>query len=239
VSARTNISWTDRTWNPVTGCRKISPGCTRCYAERLSERLARMGSAKYARGFEPTLHPSSLSEPGRWRTASRIFTCSMSDLFHPAVPAEYISTVLGVMHGTPIHTYQILTKRPERAASLDLPWPRNAWVGVSVESSAYYSRIEALRRIPAAVRFLSLEPLLERLPAIPLDEIDWIIVGGESGPGARPMDLDWARELRDQALARGIPYHLKQIGGVRPGSGGRELDGRTWDQYPDIRGSRS
>ncbi len=232
--AASKIEWTDATWNPVTGCDKISPGCQRCYAERMAKRLQAMGVAKYRNGFAVTLHPDTLAMPLRWRQPRAIFVNSMSDLFHPKVPDEFIAAVFDVMARAHWHRYQILTKRPERLASLNsrLPWPAQVGLGVSVENGKYAHRIDQLRETGAAVKFLSLEPLLGPLPNLNLAGIHWVIVGGESGPGAREMQPDWARDIRDQCLDAGVPFHFKQWGGVFKKRNGRELDGRTWDEMP-------
>ena len=234
--AASKIEWTDATWNPVTGCNKISPGCKRCYAERMAKRLQATGMAKYRNGFDVTLHPDTLDIPLRWRKSRSIFVNSMSDLFHVDVPDDFVRRVFDVMERAHWHRYQVLTKRPERVAALNhtLPWPAQVWLGVSVESADYVHRIDLLRQTDAAVKFLSLEPLLGPLPNLNLDGIDWVIVGGESGPGARPMQPDWARDLRDQCLDAGVPFHFKQWGGVFKKRNGRELDGRTWDDMPDF-----
>ena len=234
--AASKIEWTDATWNPVTGCNKISPGCKRCYAERMAKRLQATGMAKYRNGFDVTLHPDTLDIPLRWRKSRSIFVNSMSDLFHVDVPDDFVRRVFDVMERAHWHRYQVLTKRPERVATLnaELPWSPQVWLGVSVESADYVHRIDLLRQTDAAVKFLSLEPLLGPLPNLNLDGIDWVIVGGESGPGARPMQPDWARDLRDQCLDAGVPFHFKQWGGVFKKRNGRELDGRTWDDMPDF-----
>ena len=232
--AASKIEWTDATWNPVTGCNKISPGCKHCYAERLSKRLKATGMAKYRNGFAVTLHPDTLDIPLRWRKPRSIFVNSMSDLFHVDVPDDFIARVFDVMTRADWHRYQVLTKRPERVARLNsqLPWPAQVWMGASVESQDYVRRIDQLRETDAAVKFLSLEPLLGPLPDLDLEGIDWVIVGGESGPGARPMQADWARDIRDQCLAAGVAFHFKQWGGVFKKRHGRVLDGRTWDETP-------
>ncbi len=232
--AASKIEWTDATWNPVTGCNKISPGCKHCYAERLSKRLKATGMEKYRNGFAVTLHPATLDIPLRWRKPRSIFVNSMSDLFHVDVPDEFIAQVFGVMTRAHWHRYQVLTKRPERVASLNavLPWPSQIWMGASVESQDYIHRIDLLRETDAAVKFLSLEPLLGPLTDMDLSGIDWVIVGGESGPGARPMQADWARDIRDQCQAAGVPFYFKQWGGVFKKRHGRVLDGRTWDEIP-------
>ncbi|PYN61930.1 MAG: hypothetical protein DMD90_21920 [Candidatus Rokuibacteriota bacterium] len=231
---QTGIEWTDATWNPVTGCTKVSPGCKNCYAERLAARLHAMHNPRYRNGFKLTLHPDLLSLPLRWRRPRMIFVNSMSDLFHEAVPAEYIWQVFAVMGQAPWHTFQILTKRSKRLRQLasGLSWPSNVWQGVSVESSRYTARIDDLREIPAAVRFISIEPLLGPIPALPLDNIHWVIVGGESGPRRRPVEAGWVREIRDQCLTADVRFFFKQWGGRTPKSRGRLLDGRTWDDMP-------
>ena len=239
----TDIEWTDETWNPVTGCTKVSPGCDHCYAERVTERFHGPGS------FERVvLHPDRLDKPLRWRKPRKVFVNSMSDLFHEQVPDTFIGLVWQVMAETPQHTYQILTKRHARMRSFLNRWPDplpNVWLGVSVEDQKWADiRIPALLDTPAAVRFLSCEPLLGAVSltrwlhggfgvAGPWPDLDWVIVGGESGPGARPMRPDWARSLRDECEAADVPFLFKQWGGIRPKAGGRELDGRTWDEYPE------
>lgn len=234
MSDHSSIEWTDATWNPVTGCTKVSPGCKNCYAERLSLRLRAMGNPRYRNGFAVTLHADQLALPLRWRRGRRIFVNSMSDLFHEAVPDDYISRVFDVMVAAPRHTFQVLTKRSRRLAILAprLPWPPNIWQGVSVESSRYAVRARDLQSVPAAVRFISVEPLLGPIPALPLAGIDWVIVGGESGGGRRPMAPEWVRELRDQCRAASVAFFFKQWGGRTPKAGGRVLDGETWSQQP-------
>ena len=228
------IEWTESTWNPVTGCTKISRGCLHCYAERMARRLKAMGQPRYRRGFEVTLHPDVLQAPLSWREPQMIFVNSMSDLFHREVPTDFIQDVFEVMRQASRHTFQVLTKRAARLASLAgrLPWPDNVWVGVTVEAADYVERIDSLRQVPAAVRFLSLEPLLGPIDSLPLDGIDWVIVGGESGPRARPMRAEWALAIRDQCLSANVPFFFKQWGGLHRTRAGRELEGRTWDQYP-------
>ncbi|HXT31400.1 MAG TPA: phage Gp37/Gp68 family protein [Vicinamibacterales bacterium] len=234
MAQTSSIEWTEATWNPVTGCDKISPGCKHCYAERLALRLKAMGQERYRNGFKVTLQRAALDAPLHWRKPRVIFVNSMSDLFHVKVPDDYIRECFDVMKRATQHTFQVLTKRPERAAALaaSLPWPRNVWLGASVETAAYYPRIEHLRRVPAAVRFLSLEPLLGPLDKLPLEGIHWAIVGGESGPGARPMDRKWVRSIRAQCRRAEVPFFFKQWGGVQKSKTGRELDGRTWDEMP-------
>lgn len=240
------IEWTDLTWNPTTGCRKVSPGCDHCYAATLAKRLKAMGSPRYqidgpdGPGFGLTLHADKLEEPLGWRKPRRVFVDSMSDLFHPSVPEDFLRNVFDVMARAPQHRFQILTKRPARMAkivtrllSADGGQPlANVWLGTSVESVGYLSRIDALRRTPAAIRFLSLEPLLGSLPGLCLTDIDWVIVGGESGPGHRPIEPGWVRQIRDRSLDEGVAFFFKQWGGRTPKAGGRLLDGRTWDQMP-------
>lgn len=232
---RSSIEWTDATWNPVTGCSKVSPGCQHCYAERLAHRLKAMGVPTYRNAFEVTLHPHVLERPLHWRRPRRVFVNSMSDLFHEEVPEDFIHSVFSVMARAPQHVFQILTKRADRLLEVasKLSWPSNVWQGVSVESAAYTWRIDRLRRVPATVRFLSIEPLLGPIPDLPLDGISWVIVGGESGYGHRPADPDWVRILRDQCVAAHVPFFFKQWGGRTPKAGGRLLDGKAWDQMPD------
>ncbi|MFO0628897.1 MAG: phage Gp37/Gp68 family protein [Polyangiales bacterium] len=229
-----SIEWTEATWNPLTGCDKISPGCKHCYAERMAARLKAMGQPNYAKGFELTLHESMLKVPLGWRQPRTIFVNSMSDLFHKKVPEDFVRRVFDVIVRADWHQFQMLTKRADRLAMLapTLPWPDHLWMGVSVESEKYISRIDHLRRVPARVRFLSLEPLLGPLPALDLTGIHWVIVGGESGPGAREMKRAWVRDLRDQCIAARVPFFFKQWGGVNKKKTGRTLDDRTWDQLP-------
>jgi protein gp37 len=237
------IEWTEATWNPTTGCDRISPGCDNCYALVLSKRLKAMGVEKYQRdgdprtsgpGFALTLHPDTLSVPLGWKQPRLVFVNSMSDLFHDDVPVKFIEEVFEVMVSTPQHTYQILTKRSQRLAQVcgSLPWPPNVWMGVSVESARYNFRLDHLRTVPAHVRFLSAEPLLGSLGAIDLTGIDWVIAGGESGHRARPMETSWGQELRDRCVELGVKFFFKQWGGRTPKAGGRDLDGRTWDELP-------
>lgn len=228
------IEWTESTWNPVTGCNKISPGCKHCYAERMAARLHAMGQANYRNGFALTLQPQMLEIPLRWRKPQTIFVNSMSDLFHDDVPLDYIERVFDVMRRAHWHRFQVLTKRANRLAELSprLTWSPNIWMGVSVESDKYRARIDALRATGAAVKFLSLEPLLGPLHGLDLDGIDWVIVGGESGPDARPMDPAWALDLRDQCRRAHVPFFFKQWGGTNKKLTGRVLDGRTWDEMP-------
>ncbi len=234
MADHSRIEWTQATWNPVTGCTKVSDGCTHCYAQRLAERLKRMGNRKYAGGFEVTLHPDSLRTPITWTRPRTIFVNSMSDLFHERVPMKFIEAVVETIKLTPQHRYQVLTKRPHRLldVSRTIQWPDNAWIGVTVESRSVLDRIGLLRRVEAAVRFVSFEPLLSDLPDLNLDGLDWAIVGGESGPGARPMHAGWARRVRDECERTGTAFFFKQWGGVRRSAAGRVLDGRTWDEMP-------
>ena len=236
MAVGSKIEWTDATWNPVTGCNKISPGCKLCYAERLAKRLKATGMAKYRNGFVVTLHPGVLETPLQWRKPRTIFVNSMSDLFHYKVPDQFVRDVFCVMERAHWHRYQVLTKRPERAAALssELPWPPQIWLGVSVESNHYLHRVDQLRECGATTKFLSLEPLLGPLPDLNLNGIDGVIVGGESGPGARPMEAEWARDIRDQCIESGVPFYFKQWGGVFKKRHGRELDGRTWDEMPSF-----
>jgi protein gp37 len=229
-----HIEWTDATWNPVTGCTKISPGCKHCYAERLAHRLERMGQRNYLNGFKLTLQPQMLDLPLRWKSPRRIFVNSMSDLFHQDVPLEFVKRVFDVMARAHWHQFQVLTKRADRLCELSshLPWPSNVWQGVSVESERYLDRIDALRRAGAAVKFLSLEPLLEALPNLDLRGIDWVIVGGESGPGARPIEKSWVVGIREKCKRAGVAFFFKQWGGVQKSKTGRTLEGRTWDEMP-------
>ena len=229
-----HIEWTDATWNPVTGCSKVSPGCKFCYAERLAPRLQAMGQKNYRNGFEVTLQPHMLEHPLHWRKPRRIFVNSMSDLFHDEVPAMYIKQVFSVMKQAHWHQFQVLTKRSERLLKLNrvLQWRPQIWMGVSVENEDYLFRVDHLRRTGAAIKFLSVEPLLGPLHNLVLRGIDWVIVGGESGPHARPLDAAWVQELRDRCAAAGVPFFFKQWGGVFKSRTGRTLDGRKWDEMP-------
>jgi protein gp37 len=229
-----SIEWTEATWNPVTGCTKISAGCKDCYAERMSQRLQAMGKPHYSSGFRLAIHEDALTIPFRWRSPRLIFVNSMSDLFQERVPLGFIQQVFDVMVACPQHTFQILTKRPHIAAEFAhaLPWPSNVWLGTSVEDGRVLERIDHLRRVPATIRFLSVEPLLGPIPKLPLTDIDWVIVGGESGPGARPMERDWVREIRDRCVAKRVPFFFKQWGGTNKKKTGRRLDGRVWNQIP-------
>jgi len=234
MATNSHIEWTDATWNPVTGCSKISPGCKHCYAERLANRLKAMGQSNYRNGFNVTLQPQMLELPLRWKAPKRIFVNSMSDLFHEDVPTSYIKQVFAMMGRAYWHQYQVLTKRSERLLALSsrLEWAPQIWMGVSVESEKYVCRIDDLRKTNAHVKFLSLEPLLGSLGKLNLRGIDWAIVGGESGPGARPVDPAWVTDLRDQCLMADVPFFFKQWGGVHKKKAGRTLEGRTWDEMP-------
>jgi protein gp37 len=234
MSTNSPIEWTESTWNPVTGCTKISPGCKHCYAERMAKRLKAMGQSNYANGFSLTLQPQMLSLPLKWKKPRTIFVNSMSDLFHKNVPFDYVEQVFDVMNKASWHRFQVLTKRADRLEKLAplLTWSANIWMGVSVENSAYVHRIDQLRNTGAHVKFLSLEPLLGPLPNLDLRKIDWVIVGGESGFGARPMLIDWVKGLRSQCELAGTAFFFKQWGGVNKKRNGRELDGRTWDEMP-------
>ncbi|MBX3405363.1 MAG: phage Gp37/Gp68 family protein [Phycisphaeraceae bacterium] len=249
MSAGSSIEWTDATWNPVAGCTPVSPGCLNCYAARMALRLERMGgevarkyegTAKRARDGRPVfggrinLDYDALDVPRQWRKGKRVFVNSMSDLFHEDVPDAFIRAVFDVMNECPQHQFQILTKRPERALEVApiLRWPSNVWMGTSVENALYAHRARTLSRIPAQVRFLSVEPLLGRIKRLPLAGIHWVIVGGESGPGARPMEKDWVTEIRDQCAEAEVAFFFKQWGGVRKCETGRELEGKTWDEMP-------
>ena len=250
MADKSAIEWTEATWNPTTGCDRVSAGCDNCYALTLSKRLKAMGNPKYQNdgdprtsgpGFGVTVHPDALLIPYSWKRPRIVFVNSMSDLFHARVPMEFIQQVFDVMADTPHHTYQVLTKRAHRLPRIadKLGWPTNAWMGVSVESADQYGRIRDLAKVPAAVRFLSCEPLLSSLPDLPLDGIDWVIAGGESGFNARPLEPEWIRDIRDQCVAARTPFFFKQWGGIRAKSGGRELDGLTWDEMPKARHLRA
>lgn len=236
MAQSSGIEWTEATWNPVTGCTKVSPGCAHCYAERMAKRLKGMGQRNYVNGFKLTAHDHALKTPTKWKKPRTIFVNSMSDLFHKDVPLSFIKQVFETMNGAHWHRYQVLTKRAERLLEVDkeLLWRPNIWMGVSVENETYQRRIDQLKRTGAHLKFLSLEPLLGPLPSIDLSGIDWVIVGGESGPGARPMSEDWVVEIRDQCLKAKVPFFFKQWGGVRKKKAGRLLQGRTWDEIPAV-----
>lgn len=241
MAQSSTIEWTDATWNPVTGCTKISPGCKNCYALRMAKRLHAMGQQRYRNGFGVTLQPDVLTQPSRWKAPRNIFVNSMSDLFHDSIPVAYIEKVFQEMQRAHWHTFQVLTKRSERLLQLSskLPWPNNVWVGVSVENEEYVSRIRHLLAVPAAIRFLSIEPLIGPLGRFPLKGIDWVIVGGESGPHSREVDIQWVRNIRDRCQAQSIPFFFKQWGGTRKKVTGRVLDGRIWDEMPTPRNVES
>lgn len=234
VGTKSRIEWTESTWNPVTGCTKISPGCRHCYAERMARRLQAMGQPNYANGFRVTLHERALRLPPEWKSPQVIFVNSMSDLFHKHVPLEFIQKVFAVMNAAPWHTYQILTKRSGRLRELSgsLRWAPHIWMGVTVETPAYLGRVDDLRQTGAHVKFVSFEPLLARIPRVDLGGIDWVITGGESGPGARPMKHEWVTTIRDQCADACVPFFFKQWGGTRKKLAGRELNGRTHDAMP-------
>lgn len=234
MATRSGIEWTESTWNPLTGCNKVSPGCKHCYAERMAIRLKATGHPNYANGFELTMHEHILERPLQWKKSQIIFVNSMSDLFHKDVPIDFIQQIFDVMRRAWWHQFQVLTKRSERLYELSpqIEWPRNVWMGVSVESGAYTFRINHLRKTGAKVKFLSLEPLLGPLQNLNLEAIDWVIVGGESGPGARPISEEWVTDIRDQCLAAHVPFFFKQWGGTQKKKTGRSLQGRTWDEMP-------
>lgn len=256
MAQSSTIEWTEATWNPVVGCRKVSSGCANCYAERMAKRLAAMAEADVASGRNPGkkaaylhvinrrgrwngdvyLDYASVDAPLSWTTPRVIFVNSMSDLFHEDVPEVFVHSVFDVMNRCGQHTFQLLTKRPERAAELSrrLAWAPNIWMGTSVENAAVTHRVHELRRTRAAVKFLSVEPLIGPIPRLPLAGIDWVIVGGESGPGARPMKVEWVRDIRDRCISRDVPFFFKQWGGVDKKRTGRVLDGRIWDEMPAI-----
>lgn len=234
MATNTTIEWTETTWNPVTGCDKVSTGCKHCYAERMAKRLHGMGNPRYLKGFDVTLHHDLVDLPLQWKAPRKVFVNSMSDLFHKRVPFNFIESVFATMNVVNQHIYQVLTKRSERLAEISpqLPWTDNIWMGVSVENEDVAYRIDDLRRCGARVKFLSLEPLLGSLKNVSLEGIDWVIVGGESGPGARPMDERWVIEIKENCESLGIPFFFKQWGGFNKKKAGRQLEGRTWDEYP-------
>jgi len=234
MALNSGIEWTETTWNPVTGCTKISPGCKNCYAERMALRLQAMGQQNYCNGFKVTLHERMLPLPLTWKKPRMIFVNSMSDLFHQDVPMEFIESTFDVMKKASWHTFQVLTKRSDRLKRIDegIDIPKNVWLGVSVESEDYLYRIDDLRKTNASIKFLSLEPLIGPLPGLNLKNIDWVIVGGESGPGARLMRKEWACHIRDVCISSQVPFFFKQWGGINKKRTGRILEGRTWDQIP-------
>ncbi|MBT3224310.1 MAG: phage Gp37/Gp68 family protein [Proteobacteria bacterium] len=234
MATLSSIEWTETPWNPVTGCTKISPGCKYCYAETMARRLRGMGQHHYRNGFTPTLQDDLVEAPLRWRKQRVVFVNSMSDLFHGDVPDEFVMRVFATMEKASHHTFQVLTKRSERLRQLapQLPWPDNVWMGVSVEDRRRTERVADLITVPARVRFLSIEPLLESIPHLPLDDIQRVIVGGESGRRPRPIRREWVREIRNQCMEHGVPFFFKQWGGTNKKKSGRKLDNRTWDQMP-------
>lgn len=234
MANNSHIEWTEATWNPVTGCTKVSAGCKHCYAEKLAKRLHAMGSHRYERGFAVTLHWDLIDRPKSWRRPRVIFVNSMSDLFHPEVPLDFVRRIFDTIAACPQHTFQVLTKRGERLRGLapELEWPPNLWMGVSVEDERVLHRVEDLKSVPAAVRFLSCEPLIGPLPDLPLDGIHWVIVGGESGGGARPIERSWVLDIRDQCKATGVSFFFKQWGGAQKWRTGRQISGRTYDEMP-------
>jgi protein gp37 len=240
MASKTSIEWTQMTWNPVTGCTKISPGCKHCYAETMAHRLRAMGAPRYRDGFRLTLHEDLIDLPERWKKSRLVFVNSMSDLFHQDVPVEFIRRVFGTMRRCPQHQFQVLTKRAERLIEICgcLEWSDNIWMGVSIESEAYAYRADLLRQVPAKIRFLSVEPLLGPIVALPLEGIHWVIVGGESGFGARTMDAGWVEDIYCQCRDAGVPFFFKQWGGIQKHRTGRELLGRTFDEMPEVVVSR-
>ncbi len=228
---KTKISWTEHSWNPITGCSKISDGCRRCYAEKMTKRLTAMGQPKYRNGFNVKVHPDVLNEPMKLKKPSLVFVCSMSDLFHKDVPDEFIIQVFDVMKNAKQHTFQVLTKRSERMKQMNLDWQDNIWAGVTVENDKVYHRIDDLLETDAAVKYLSVEPYIGKVN-IADKNVDWVIAGGESGPGSQPVNPEWVRSLRDQCIDGNIPFFFKQWGGRNTKKLGSELDGKTWKQYP-------
>ena len=241
MGQKSAIEWTETTWNPLTGCKKISPGCKRCYAERMSMRLKAMGQRNYRNGFDLTLHEHMLDAPLKWKKPQTIFVNSMSDLFQEDVPLDFIQRAFATMKAAHWHRFQVLTKRSDRLRKLNdaIEWPPNVWMGVSVENSKYQFRIDDLRATGAVIKFLSLEPLLGPLSNLDLTGIDWAIVGGESGPGARRVEREWIADLRDQCAVAGVSFFFKQWGGVNKKKSGRTLDGRKHDDMPRIVSARS
>ncbi len=241
MATYSGIEWTESTWNPITGCDKVSPGCKNCYAERMAMRLKAMRQPNYVNGFQLTLHQHILDRPLQWKKPQIIFVNSMSDLFHKDVPFDFIQKIFNVMRWASWHQFQVLTKRSERLYKLNsnIDWPDSVWMGVSVENSSYAYRIDHLRQTDAKIKFLSLEQLLGPLPNLNLANIDWVIVGGESGPGARKKKKKWVIEIREQCLASNVPFFFKQWGGTRKKKTGRILQGRIWDQMPVYTSPRS
>jgi len=234
MSINSSIEWTKSTWNPITGCTKVSPGCAHCYAERMAKRLKAMGQPNYCNGFLPTTHPQSLSLPLTWKQPQMIFVNSMSDLFHESIPMDFLISIFKVMNQASWHTFQILTKRPERIKEIEkrVAWSDNIWMGVTVESRGYIYRINHLRACKARIKFISFEPLLGEVSNVDLNGIDWVIAGGESGPGARELKEQWVIQLKDICVAQHIPFFFKQWGGVHKKAKGRLLQGRLWDELP-------
>ncbi len=234
--AQSTIEWTEMTWNPTTGCSKVSQGCKYCYAEVMSKRLQAMGVEKYKDNFEVRIHPSTLKIPYTWKKSKVVFVNSMSDLFHEQVPLSFVKKVFKVMNENPQHIFQVLTKRAERLLELssELKWTHNIWMGVSVEEQLVKNRINFLRKTNAKVKFLSIEPLIGALPDLNLDQIDWVIVGGESGHTPRPMELDWVVDIQEQCERVNVPFFFKQWGGKNKKKNGRTLNGRTYDEMPEI-----
>jgi protein gp37 len=228
------IEWTEATWNPVTGCDKVSPGCAHCYAETFAERWRGLPGHPYEQGFDLRLWPERMELPLRWKRPRRIFVNSMSDLFHEDIPGRFIAEVFDTMVRADWHVFQILTKRPQRLAELAprLPWPENVWMGVTIENNRWVGRADLLRAVPSAVRFISAEPLLSALPDLNLDGLDWLIAGGESGPRNRPPKVEWFLDLRDRCIAENVAFFFKQWGGIRSKSGGRLLEGSEWSEMP-------
>jgi len=235
MADRSRIEWTEATWNPVTGCSEVSPGCAHCYAKTFAERWRGVPGHPYERGFDLQLWPERLEIPLRWRRPRTVFVNSMSDLFHEDIPDAYVAEVFDVMVRAEQHTFQVLTKRQDRLAELvpRLPWPRNVWMGVTIENRRFVHRANYLREVPAAVRFISAEPLLGPLECLDLGGIDWVIAGGESGPRHRRIDAGWVTNLRDRCQAEEVAFFFKQWGGRRPKTGGRQLDGREWNEMPE------
>ena len=234
MALKSSIEWTESTWNPVTGCNKISPGCKNCYAERMAKRLKAMGSENYEYGFKLTTHDHVVNLPSHWRKPQVIFVNSMSDLFHKNVPLDFILKVFETMNKAHWHVFQVLTKRSDRLLELNkyLPWSKNIWMGVSVENKDFTYRIKDLSKTDAATKFLSIEPLIGPINRFGLKNIDWVIVGGESGPKSRPMKEEWVTSIRDKCLKQNVPFFFKQWGGVKKKRNGRELEGKTWDEMP-------
>jgi len=232
----TKISWCEQTWNPVTGCTQISAGCKNCYAKRMAKRLKAMGNPRYANEFEVTLHEDLIEKPLHWRNSRHVFVCSMADIMHEEVPDEFIIKIFDVMNKTPQHIYYILTKRPKRLVELsnELTFSENILVGVTVENDDTKWRIDELRRIRCHTRFLSIEPLIDKIENINLEDIHWVIVGGESGPAYRDIEVEWIRDIRDECIVKDIPFYFKQYSGYHPSILGREVDGIVWNQYPPV-----